>query len=399
MSQKAQDIIEQTKNLLIETYTSQPVVMDHGDGCYAWDTDGKKYVDFAGGIAVASLGHAPKAVLKTINEQAAKMMTVQSSYATVPKLECSKLLIENTCFDQVYYSNSGTESVEACLKLVRKWGHDTKGPHCNEIIAFRKSFHGRTYGAASVTEKRHSQPYFEPYLPGIQWAEFNNLESVKKLISDKTCAIIVEPVQGEGGVLPATKEFLQGLRELCDQHEICLVFDEVQTGFGRIGYFMAYEAFGVEPDVGAWAKGMGSGFPVGCMMAKKKFGKAFVVGVHGTTYGGNPLATAVAATVTKEMLKPGFFENVRSTGAYFMEGLNKLKRDSNKITDIRGMGLLIGIDSSIEIKKLMRAAQDNGLMTTQAGNATMRISPPLIATKDVIDEALAIISKTLKEND
>jgi len=399
MSQKTQDIIAETEKLLISTYTSQPVVLSHGEGVYAYDTDGKKYLDFAAGIAVASLGHAPKAVLKTLNEQAAKMMTCQASYATLPKLEASKLLVENGCFDEIFWCNSGTEAVEAALKLARKWAYDTKSKECNEIISFRKSFHGRTYGSASVMEKRHSQPYFAPYLPGIHFAEFNNLESVKALISDKVCAIIVEPVQGEGGIKVAEKAFMQGLRELCDKNNIALIFDEVQAGMGRIGHLFAYEYFGVEPDVGTYAKGIGSGFPVGCMMAKKPYCEAFVVGTHGTTYGGNPLATAVAATVVKEMLKPGFFENVRKTGQHFIEGLKKLQRDSNKISDIRGAGLLVGIDTTIDIKKMIRGVQDNGLMTTQAGDATLRMTPPLIATTAHMDECIAILAKTLKDLD
>lgn len=399
MSQSAKDIIAESEKLLISTYTAQPVVMSHGEGIYAWDTDGKKYIDFAAGIAVASLGHAPKAVLKTINEQAAKMMTCQASYATLPKLEASRLLVENSCFDEVFWCNSGTEAVEAALKLARKWAYDNKSKECNEIISFRKSFHGRTYGSASVMEKRHSQPFFAPYLPGVHFAEFNNLESVRALVSDKTCAIIVEPVQGEGGIKVADKQFLQGLRALCDQNNIALIFDEVQAGMGRIGHLFAYEYFGVEPDVGTYAKGLGSGFPVGCMMAKKKFGSAIVVGTHGTTYGGNPLATAVAATVVKEMLKPGFFESVRKTGQFFMEGLKKLQRDSNKITDIRGAGLLLGVDTTIDIKKLIRGAQDNGLLTTQAGDATLRITPPLIVTEKQAQEAIDILAKTLKESE
>ncbi len=399
MTRNAKDIIAESEKVLISTYTPQPVVMSHGEGVYAWDTDGKKYIDFAAGIAVASLGHAPKAVLKTLNEQAVKMMTCQASYATLPKLEASKLLVENSCFDQVFWCNSGTEAVEASLKLVRKWAYENKSKDCHEIISFRKSFHGRTYGSASVMEKRHSQPYFAPYLPGIHFADFNDLESVKAFISDKICAIIVEPVQGEGGVKVADKAFLQGLRDLCDKNNIALIFDEVQTGMGRIGHLFAYEYFGVEPDVGTWAKGIGAGFPVGCMMAKRKIGAAMVVGTHGTTYGGNPLATAVAATVIKEMLKPGFLDNVRKTGQYFADGLKKLQRESNKITDVRGAGLLIGIDTTIEIKKMIRGAQDNGLLTTQAGDATLRITPPLIATPAHIDECLAILGKTLKEND
>lgn len=397
MSDKAQHIIDETKKVLVSTYNSQPVVMDHGKGVYAWDTDGKKYVDFAAGIAVASLGHAHPALLKTIREQSEKMIALQSSYASEPKLACAKLLVDNSCFDQVYFSNSGTESIEACMKTVRKWGYDNKSKEAHEIIAFRKSFHGRTYGAASITEKRHSQPYFEPYLPGIQWAEFNNLESVRKVVSKNTCAIIVEPIQGEGGVLPATKEFLQGLREICDKEDICLVFDEVQAGMGRIGTLYAYQTFGVEPDVAALAKGMGSGFPVGAMVAKKKFGDAIVVGTHGTTYGGNPLATAVAHTVVSEILKPGFLENVKTTGEYFHNGLKELQRDSNKITAIRGMGLFYGVDTSIEIKQLMKSLQQNGLMTTQAGDASLRLTPPLILNEAQAQEALDIIGKTLKE--
>ncbi|MBK7361054.1 MAG: acetylornithine/succinylornithine family transaminase [Micavibrio sp.] len=397
MTQNAKDIIAETEKLLINTYNAQPVVMDRGEGVYAWDTDGKKYLDFAAGIAVASLGHAPKAVLKTLNEQGAKMITTQTSYATLPKLEASKIIIENGCFDQVYWCNSGTEAIEAALKTVRKWAYDNKSKDAHEIIAFRKSFHGRTYGSASITEKSHSQPFFGPYIPGIKWAKLNDLQSVKDVVSDKTCAIIVEPVQGEGGLMPATTEFLQGLRDLCDKNDIALIFDEIQTGMGRLGYFNAYEAFGVEPDIATHAKGLGSGFPVGAMLAKRRIGSSIVVGTHGTTYGGNPLACAVAATVMKEILKPGFLENVRKTGVFFLEGLKKLKRDSNKITDIRGKGLLIGLDTTVDIKKLLKNAQSNGLLATQAGDATYRMSPPLIVNEQQAQEAINILAKTLKE--
>lgn len=399
MSQESQKIIDETFKLLVKTYAPQPVVMDHGQGAYAWDTDGKKYLDFAVGIAVGSLGHASPALLKTINDQAARLMACQSSYATKEKLRCAELLVKHSCFDLVYFSNSGTESIEATLKCARKWAYDAKGHECNEIIAFHNSFHGRTYGSASVTEKRNSQPYFAPYLDGVHFATFNDIASVKALVSKKTAAIIIEPVQGEGGLTPATPAFIKELRALCDAEKICLIFDEVQAGFGRLGTLFAYEAFGVEPDMGAWAKGMGSGFPVGCMMAKEEFGKAIVVGTHGTTYGGNPLACAVAATVTEEMLKPGFMDNVNKVGGVLMNGLKELQRSSNKITDIRGMGLMIGVDTVFDIKKLIGGLQKNGLMTTQAGSATLRLTPPLILTEDQAKEALAIIEKTLQELD
>ncbi len=415
MSQDAQKIIDDAFEVLVKTYEPQPVVMDHGQGAYAFDTDGKKYLDFAVGIAVASLGHAHPAVLETINKQAARLMACQASYATKEKMEAAKLLVETSCFDLAYFSNSGTESVEAALKCARKWAYEEKGEHCNEIIAFRNSFHGRSMGSASMTEKVHTQPFFGPYLAGIHFAEFNNLDSVKALVSNKTAAIIVEPVQGEGGLTPADPAFLMGLRQLCDEQNICLIFDEVQAGFGRLGTLHAYEAFKccpdcvnggavneanlhvIEPDIAAWAKGMGSGFPVGAMVAKEKFGRALQPGTHGTTYGGNPLACAVATTVMKEMMKPGFMENVNKISNILFDGLEEIKRKSNKITDIRGKGLMIGVDTTIEIKTLLRALQNNGLMATQAGKATLRLTPPLILTEKQAHEGLALIEKTLTE--
>lgn len=404
MTTDAQNIIDEAFKYLIKTYEPQPVVMDHGQGIYAFDTDGKKYFDFAAGIAVASLGHAHPAVVETITKQAARLMAVQNSYATKEKLAAAKLIVEHSCIDLVYFSNSGTESVEAAMKCARKWAHDEKGAQATEIIAFRNSFHGRTYGAASVTEKFHTQPFFGPYIPGIQWAEFNNLESVRALISkEKTAAVIVEPVQGEGGLAVAEIAFLQGLRDLCTQNNVCLIFDEVQAGFGRLGYLHAYEAFAdahgavVEPDIICWAKGMGSGFPVGAMGAKEKFGKAIVVGTHGTTYGGNPLACAVAHTVITTMLKPGFLENVRASAKTFHDGLTEIQRRSNKITAIKGKGLMTGIETTIEIKTLMRALQKNGLMSTQAGKATIRLTPPLIITPAQVEEALQVIERTVAE--
>ncbi|MCB9982369.1 MAG: acetylornithine/succinylornithine family transaminase [Rhodospirillales bacterium] len=416
MSTDTQKIIDESFQYLMKTYSPQPVVMDHGKGAYAYDTSGKKYLDFAAGIAVASLGHAHPAVLKTINEQAARMITCQASYATKEKLHAAELLVKTSCFDLVYFSNSGTESVEAALKCARKWAYEEKGEECNEIIAFHNSFHGRTYGSASVTEKRHVQPFFGPYLPGVHFATFNDLDSVKALVSDKTAAIIIEPVQGEGGLTPAHPSFLRSLRALCDEHNICLIFDEVQTGFGRLGTLHAYQAFAccpdcqhgepnpanhqiIEPDIACWAKGMGSGFPVGAMAAKKKFGEAITVGTHGTTYGGNPLACAVAATVIEEMLKDGFMEHVHAVSNILFKGLNDIRRSSNKITDIRGKGLMLGVDTVFDIKKLLGALQSNGLMATQAGKATLRLTPPLILSEGEAKEALAVIEKTLSEMD
>lgn len=408
------DIIKKTEDLLVATYKSQPVVMDRGEGVYSYDTDGKKYLDFAAGIAVASLGHAHPKMLETINTQAARMMTCQASYATKEKLKAAEILIENSCFDLVYFSNSGAESVEASLKCARKWAYDNKSESANEIIAFNQSFHGRTYGAASVTAKRKTQPFFNPYLDGVHFADFNDIESVKALVNANTAAIIVEPVQGEGGLTPATPAFLRALRALCDEENICLIFDEIQAGMGRLGTFFAYESFQccpdcgdggqpnpdnkkpVEPDIACLAKGMGGGFPVGAMVAKKPFGDAIVVGTHGTTYGGNPLACAVAACVMSEILSDGFLDHANKVSSILFDGLAKIQRDSNKITDIRGKGLMIGVDTSFDIKDVLRNLQANGLMATQAGSSTLRLTPPLILTEEQAQDALDIIEKTLK---
>ncbi|MFK7839337.1 MAG: aspartate aminotransferase family protein [Bdellovibrionales bacterium] len=416
MSNDTQTIIDESFEHLVKTYASQPVVMDYGDGVYAWDTDGKKYLDFAAGIAVASLGHNYPPLMKTISEQAPRLMAVQASYATKEKHKAAKLLSETTGFDLIYFSNSGTESVEASLKCARKWAYDEKGEQANEIIAFRNSFHGRTYGSASVTEKFHSQPFFNPYLGGIKWATFNDIESVKAIAdADKTAAIIVEPVQGEGGLTPATPQFLMGLRKLCDDLNICLIFDEVQAGFGRLGEYNAYDAFkccpecvehggeptenaqSVKPDIAAWAKGMGSGFPVGAMGAMTKFGKAITVGTHGTTYGGNPLACAVCATVVEEMMKPGFMENVQSVSKVLFDGLEDIKRSSNKIEEIKGKGLMIGVKTVFPTKDLLSHLQKNGMMATMAGGDVLRLTPPLILNEEQAKEALGIIETTLQE--
>ncbi len=395
----AKNIIKKTEELLVKTYNAQAVVMDHGDGVYAWDTDGKKYVDFAAGIAVASLGHAHPKMMETINTQSARMMTCQASYATKEKLKAAEILVENSCFDLVYFSNSGAESVEASLKCARKWAYDNKSETANEIIAFNQSFHGRTYGAASVTAKRLTQPFFAPYLDGVHFADFNDIASVKALVNANTAAIIVEPIQGEGGLTPADPAFLKELRALCDAENICLIFDEIQAGMGRLGTFFAYENFGVEPDIACLAKGMGGGFPVGAMVAKHPYGDAIVVGTHGTTYGGNPLACAVAACVMSEILSDGFLDHANKMSKFLLDGLAQIQRDSNKITDIRGLGLMIGVDTSFDIKDLLRALQGNGLMATQAGKVTLRLTPPLILTEEQAQEALDIIAKTLKEMD
>ncbi len=393
------EYLARAQDVLMPVYTLQNVVMDRGAGCYLYDTDGKKYIDCAAGIAVASLGHAHPKMIAAATDQMGKLMTVPASYTTSPRIEAAEILIKNSCMDQVFFCNSGTEAVEAALKLARKWAHDVKGPRCKEIITFGKSFHGRSYGAVSVTEKARTYPEFGPYLPGVHFATFNNIDSVKNLVSPDTCAIIFEPVQGEGGITPIDIEFYKALRSLCDEHNIALIADEVQAGMGRLGTFFAYESFGIEPDIITLAKGIAGGFPVGAMLAKTKFAKHLTPGVHGTTYGGNPLSTHMAATVAGEIAKPEFLAHVKKMGAHFKNKLDQLRRETNCIEDIRGMGLMLGVDTVFNIKKLMKALVENGLVATVAGERTLRLTPPLIITEAEIDEAVAILAKTLRQGD
>lgn len=391
------DMISRAKAVSMNTYPIQPVVMSHGQGCRLTDTDGKDYLDFAAGIAVAALGHAHPKIVKAMTEQGEKFMICPASYMTEPRIKCAELLAQNCCTDKVFFCNSGAEAIEGAMKLARLWAHNNKGENAKEFISFGSSFHGRTFGAVSVTEKSRTYPEFGPYLPGCHFAQFNDLDSVKALINDNICAIILEPVQGEGGITPATPEFIQGIRKICDENDIVLILDEVQCGMGRIGTLFAHEQFGVDADIVAIAKGMGGGFPVGAMLARDKFASAFVPGVHGTTYGGNPLATHVAYTVISELLSDGFFDHVIKMGEKLVNGLRAIQSRSNKIEDVRGMGLMVGADLNVDIKGFLGALRDNGMMATQAGAKTLRLTPPLIVNDNEIEEALEKIERTLKD--
>lgn len=391
-------LIDHAHDVLIPAFPIQPFIAKEAEGCYIYDEKGKKHLDFAAGIAVMALGHKHPAYVNAAKAQLDKIVMCVGSYVTEERLECADLLLENSCMDQVFFTNSGTEAIEGLIKLTRKWAYETKGENCNEIIAFNGSFHGRSMGAASLTAKCKSQPFFAPYIPGVYFADYNDIESVKALVNKNTAAIFIEPVQGESGITPADIEFLKELRALCDEQNIALVFDEIQAGMGRLGTFMAYSRFGgVEPDAIALAKGMGGGFPVGAFLAKEKLSKHLTVGTHGTTYGGSPLATKIAHAVMSEILKPGFLDHVNEMSGYLIAQLESLKTKTNKITDIRGKGLMIGVDTVFDIKKLLSALRDAGLLATQAGTATLRLTPPLIVTKAEIDEAIGILTDVLNK--
>ncbi len=393
------DIIQKSHDYLMPTYPLQGIVLERGEGCYLYDTEGKKYLDVAAGIAVCSLGHAHPGYIETATAQMGKFIMCPGSYPTGPRAACAEYLVTHSAFDQVFFSNSGAEAIEGALKLARKWAHEHKGEDCKEFICFRNSFHGRTFGAVSITEKSKHQPWFAPYLPGAHFADLNDIDSVKELLSDKICALVVEPVQGESGIRPADPAFLQALRDLCDEHNILLVFDEIQCGIGRLGTLFAYQHFGVTPDILCLAKGLGNGYPVGALMAGQDLAACFGGGVHGTTYGGNPLATRLALFVLQQINRPAFLENVIETGASLRAGLQKLQQKTGRIEEVRGIGLMIGVDINGDFAALMKELLAAGLMATKAGEKTLRLTPPLIAGPDEVKLCLEILEQVLVKGD
>ncbi len=395
------DLQKRANDIIMPLYPHKDVALSHADGSYVYDIEGNKYLDCAVGIAVCALGHNHPAFKRGITEQLDKGFTMSvGSFATEPKVKAAELLVGNCCSDKIFFTNSGAEAVEGSLKLARAWAHENKSEDCKEFIVFRNSFHGRTYGAVSATEKSLHQPKFAPYLPGFHFAEFNNLDSVKKLITDKICAIMVEPVQGEGGLTSGTKEFFEGLQKLCKDNKILLISDEIQAGMGRMGTLFAHAHFGYEPDLIALAKGLGGGFPVGAFMAKAEIANIFNAGDHGSTYAGNPLATNVAYHVVSEIVQPDFLARVKEASAYFIKKLNALHNETgNTITSVKGEGLMIGVDTKYEIKGLLRELLKNGMLATQAGKNTLRLTPPLNISNAEIDEAVEKIGNVLKDND
>jgi len=390
--------MDRANEILINVYGFWPVQFAKGKGVYLTDTEGKKYLDFGAGIAVNNLGYAHPAYTKNIKKQVETLHMGLCYVADEKRIEAAETILALSEFDQVFFCSTGAEAVEGALKTARKWSIETKGKDAYEFIYVKNSFHGRTMGALSVNGQQQYRQGFEPLLPGTREAEFNNLESVKKHLSKNTAAIIVEPVMGEGGIIPASQEFIEGLRKLCDEHNVALIFDEVQCGMGRIGTVFAYEHFNVVPDLICLAKGLGAGFPVGAFMGKRKFTSHITPGSHGSTYGGNPLACSVVTTVLKELIKPGFLENVDKVGAVLKDGLESIARESNLISNVRGLGMMIAADyNGGPVKDFVKLLLKNGLIALSCGENSLRIVPPLILTEKQAKEGLSIIKKTLSQ--
>lgn len=390
---KTNDTIKDEAHYVMQTYRRADIVLERGEGVYLYDSDGRRYLDFMSGIAVAALGHSHPAVTAAVAEQAATLTHVSNLYYTAPQVDLAKRLVTHSFADRVFFTNSGAEAVEGALKFARKRARDRHGEGKSEIVAFGGSFHGRTMGALSVTYKAVYREPFAPLVPGVRFAPFNDLEAARQLIGPATCAVIVEPVQGEGGIHPATPEFLRGLRALCDEFDATLIFDEVQCGLGRTGRLWAHEAYDVQPDVMTLAKPLANGLPIGAILLTEDVASAVGYGEHGSTFAGGPLVCRAAGVVFDHVARPEFLAAVADNGEYLCRRLREL--DSPRVSDVRGAGLLVGVDVDRPAAEIIAAARARGLLIINAGESTLRLAPPLIVTQAQIDEAIAIIDEAL----
>jgi acetylornithine/N-succinyldiaminopimelate aminotransferase len=377
---------------MVPNYAPAAIIPVRGEGSRLWDQEGRDYIDFAGGIAVTGLGHAHPILIAALAEQAQKLWHVSNVLTNEPALKLARRLCELTFAERVFFANSGAEANEAALKLARKYAADHFGPDKHEIIAFTQSFHGRTLFTVTVGGQPKYTQGFEPLPPGITHLPFNDLATFAEAISDRTCAVILEPVQGEGGVTRATAEFLQGVRELCDRHRALLIFDEVQCGNGRSGYLYAYMGYGITPDILTTAKGLGGGFPISAMLTTSPIANSLSVGSHGTTYGGNPLGCAVAGAVLDLISDPELLAGVRRKHEVYMAGLRQINERFDLFRELRGMGLLLGCEL-VEAwhgrsRDFIKAALDEGVLVLVAGPDVIRLAPSLIIPDDLIEEGL-----------
>ncbi|NLE14525.1 MAG: aspartate aminotransferase family protein [Spirochaetales bacterium] len=384
------------KQYLLDTYAQVPVVFDRGEGMYLFDEEGNKYLDFVGGIAVNALGYHDAGLSAAIAEVVEKgLLHCSNLYYNTQAIAAAKGLCTLSGMDRVFFCNSGAEANEAALKLARKFGHKSS-PARTDIISMVHSFHGRTYGAITATGQDKYHVNFDPLPEGFSYAEFNNLESVKALVSEKTCAIIVEPIQGEGGIVPATVEFLQGLRELCDQKDILLIYDEVQCGMGRSGKPFAYQVYQVKPDILTTAKALAGGIPAGAMLSCDKANEIFTPGDHASTFGGNALAMAGVNEMVRRLMDSEFTDHVQQMGSYLREKLVQLASlYPNLCGEVRGLGLINGLVLTVPPRKVVDACFERGLLVASAGYDVLRFVPPLIVSQQDIDNALAIVEQAL----
>ena len=383
-----QEYINEAESDLLHTYNRFGLVLDHGEGVYLYDTDGRKYLDFAAGIAVCALGYSNEAHKTALKNQVDALLHTSNLYYNPPIIKAAEAVVKASGMDRVFFTNSGTEAIEGAIKAAKKYAFTRDGHAGHEIIAMKHSFHGRSIGALSVTGNAHYQEPFEPLMPGVKFADYNDLESIKALVTDKTCAIIMETVQGEGGIYPADADFLQGVRRLCDDKDILLILDEIQCGMGRTGKMFAWQDYGVKPDIMTTAKALGCGVPVGAFMAP---------GDHGTTYGGNPFVGAAVSAVFEQFEKLNILDHVNELTPYLEAELDKLVEKYDCLTARRGKGFMQGVECTLPVGQVSAKALENGLIVITAGSNVLRFVPPLVIEKVDVDEMIRLLSLTLDE--
>ena len=397
MSEVMKKYIQEAEEALLHTYNRYQIVLDRGDGVYLYDLDGKKYLDFVSGIAVFALGYNNKEYNDALKAQIDKLLHTSNYYYNVPAIEAARKIKEVSGMDRVFFTNSGAEAVEGALKAARKYHYLKTGKADGEIIAMNHSFHGRTFGALSVTGNPHYREAFEPMIGNVKFADINDFESVKAQVTEKTCAIILETVQGEGGIFPATEEFLTDIRKLCDEKDILMILDEIQCGMGRTGYMYAWQKYGVKPDIMTTAKALGCGVPVGAFLMTEKVGaNSLAAGDHGTTYGGNPFVCAAVGKVLDLFKQDNIIENVKEVAPYLEKRLDELKDEYDFIIDRRGAGLMQGLAFDRPVSEIINKALDKGLILINAGAQIIRFVPPLIITKENVDDMIDILRSCLE---
>ncbi|WP_070000238.1 aspartate aminotransferase family protein [Cellulosilyticum sp. I15G10I2] len=387
--------VELGQKYVMNSYNRFPIVVTYGEDVYVYDDKGKKYLDMCAGIAVNALGYSHPALSAALKEQVDKLLHISNLYYIPQQIEAAKLLVENSLFDKVFFCNSGAEANEAALKLARKYGKNINEKK-TKVITMNHSFHGRTYGALSATGQTKYQKNFMPVMEGFSYAEYNNIDSFKELIDQDTCAVLIEVIQGEGGIIPGNKEYLQEVQKICHAYDALLMIDEVQTGIGRTGTLFAFENFDLQPDVITLAKALGSGVPIGAMLCTSK-ADVFVPADHASTFGGNPLATTAAKVVLEELIQKDLLSHVKEVGAYLEGELVKLKESFDVITDVRGMGLMQGIELKVAPKEVVSKCIEKGMLVVGAGENVVRFVPPLVINKEQIDECISILKESLKE--
>ena len=388
-------LIQWSESYLMDTYARYPLCLVRGEGVRVWDSDGKEYLDFTGGLVVLALGHCHPRVVGTIQEQAATLIHTSNFFHNPPTIQLAKLLVEHSFADRVFFSNSGAESNEAALKLARKYAKEAFSSDRYEIIATRNSFHGRTLATVTATGQEKYWHGFEPLMPGFKHVPYNDLRAMERAIDNRTAAILVEPIQGEGGVVVPDDGYLPGLRKLCDEAGVLLILDEIQTGMGRTGVLWAYEHAGVEPDIMTVAKALANGIPIGATLATERVAGAFTRGSHGTTFGGNPFATAVGLTTLTTLLEDRLPERAAKMGRLLMDRLQALKPTRPIIREVRGRGLLIGIELTVPAGPVVTVCRERGLLVLTAGENVLRLAPPLTVQETEVERALAILDSAL----